>query len=253
MPIEATQESMAGPSRDWSVTEVLTSLLEARGLVKAYPTPVETIRAVDGVTLSLAGGEFVCLHGASGSGKSTLLHLLAGLIEPDAGSVLVEGVELRAAETRAAAEVRRTRVGVVFQDDNLLAELSVWENVALPLEISGIRPSEAKREAVETLALVGLDGLADRRPREMSGGQRQRVGIARALVGGRRILLADEPTGSLDSTNSRALFELLADLAASGRAVLVTSHDPNCRTYATRSVEMVDGRLVGAEVHGSGV
>lgn len=218
-------------------------LLEARGLSKAYATPAETIRAVDGVTMKLAAGEFVCLHGASGSGKSTLLHLLAGLIEADAGSVLVDGIELLSTDRRRAAEVRRTRVGVVFQDDNLLAELYAWENVALPLEISGTKGSEARREAEEALTLVGLAGLADRRPTDMSGGQRQRVGIARALVGGRRILLADEPTGSLDSTNSRALFKLLANLANEGRAILVASHDPNCRTYATRSIEMIDGRL----------
>lgn len=222
-------------------------LLEARELAKAYATPAETIRAVDGVNLSLTGGEFVCLHGASGSGKSTLLHLLAGLIKPDAGAVMVDGVELLPTAQRQAAEVRRTRIGVVFQDDNLLAELCAWENVALPLEISGAKVSEARREAEAALSLVGLAGLADRRPAEMSGGQRQRVGIARALVGGRRILLADEPTGSLDSTNSRALFKLLAELADAGRAILVASHDPNCRTYATRSVEMIDGRLEDAE------
>lgn len=228
-------------------------LLEARNLAKAYPTTVETIVAVDSVTIVISAGEFVCLHGASGSGKSTLLHILAGLIEPDAGAVLVGGAELRSADTRGAARARLTQVGVVFQDDNLIAELSAWENVALPLEVSGMRLADARHEAEETLGLVGLAGLADRRPREMSGGQRQRVGIARALVGGRRILLADEPTGSLDSTNSRALFELLAELAAAGRAVLVASHDPNCLTHATRSIEMVDGNLKGADAQASGV
>lgn len=221
----------------------LPPLLSSRVLSKAYVNQVETIHAVDGVTLSVSAGEFVCLHGASGSGKSTLLHLLAGLDEPDSGSVLIDGVEVDAKNTRAAAEVRRTKVGVVFQDHNLLAELTAWENVALPLEISGLKLAEARRSAEDALELVGLGGLEERRPREMSGGQRQRVGVARALVGGRRILLADEPTGSLDSKNSRALFELFAQLAAAGRAILVTSHDPQCRTYATRSLEMVDGRL----------
>ncbi|MFT3872901.1 MAG: ABC transporter ATP-binding protein [Nocardioides sp.] len=230
----------------------MSHLLEARGLVKTYSSPVETIRAVDGVTLTLSDGEFVCLYGASGSGKSTLLHLLAGLIEPDEGSVLVDGTELRSADVKGAAEARLRRIGVVFQGDNLLAELSAWENVALPLEVSGVKAGEARRDAEETLALVGLAGLADRRPAEMSGGQRQRVGIARALVGGRRVLLADEPTGSLDSTNSRALFELLAQLAEAGRAVLVASHDPNCRNYASRSIEMVDGHFEGAEVGAAG-
>lgn len=227
----------------------MSHLLQAHELTKTYTTPVEVVRAVDEVSLTLSGGEFVCLHGASGSGKSTLLHVLAGLIEPDRGSVLVDGVELRTADTKAAAAVRLEKIGVVFQDDNLLPELSAWENVALPLQVSGATLKEARSEADSALDEVGLAGLYDRMPWEMSGGQRQRVGVARALVGRRGVLLADEPTGSLDSANSRALFELLARLAAGGRAVLVASHDPNCRTHATRSIEMVDGHIarVGAE------
>lgn len=137
-------------------------------------------------------------------------------------------------------------MGVVYQDDNLLPELTAWENVALPLQIRGRRISESRLEAEGALALVGLDGLGGRKPQQLSGGQRQRVGIARALIGGRRILLADEPTGSLDSRTSRALFELLAELAAAGHAVVVTSHDPHCRRYASRSVEMIDGRVSAA-------
>lgn len=221
----------------------MSQLLAARGLVKTYASKAETVRAVDHVTLNLARGEFVCLHGASGSGKSTLIHLLAGLIDADEGSVLIDGVQLRGGDVKAAAEARLRRIGVVFQSDNLLAELSAWENVALPLEVAGAKERDARREAEESLGLVGLTELVDRRPAEMSGGQRQRVGIARALVGGRSVLLADEPTGSLDSSNSRSLFELLARLASTGRAVLVASHDPNCRTFATRSIHMVDGRF----------
>lgn len=228
--------------------------LQARGLSRSYVSAAETVAAVDAVDLDLYSGELVCLYGTSGSGKSTLLHLLAGLLRPDRGSVLIEGVEgvegvdLVDADERTRARIRRTHLGVVFQHDNLLDEFTAAENVALPLEITGRSSSEALSEAEQSLARVGLDGLGRRRPDELSGGQRQRVGIARALVGGRAILLADEPSGALDSSTSRSLFRLLAGLAEDGTAILVVSHDPECRAWAGRALEMVDGRLTSAGV-----
>lgn len=218
--------------------------LQAHGLAKSYRTPAETVEAVRDVSLTLDAGEFVCLHGTSGSGKSTLLHLLAGLVRPDAGSIVVAGVDLVAGTEAQRAAVRRAEVGVVFQHDNLIAEFDAWENVALPLEVGGTPLAEARRQALEALDLVGLHDVSGRRPHELSGGQRQRVGIARALVGGRGVLLADEPTGALDSVSSRALFKLFAEIASSGTAVLVVSHDPECRSWASRTLEMLDGRII---------
>lgn len=221
-------------------------MLQADGLTKRYVTAAETVHAVDDVSIVLSAGEFVCLHGTSGSGKSTLLHLLAGLTEADSGRVLVDGVDMVTAGVSERARIRRTTMGVVFQRDNLIDEFTAWENVALPLEITGVLGGSARAQAEEMLALVGVGDLAGRRPAELSGGQRQRVGIARALAGGRRLLLADEPTGALDSVSSRALFKLFTELAGDGVALLVVSHDPECRSWATRSLEMVDGRLVAA-------
>lgn len=219
------------------------TLLQAHGLTKTYVTPAETVVAAYEVSMTIDAGEFVCLYGASGSGKSTLLHMLAGLIEPDGGSVMVAGVDLVAANETRRAQLRRAEVGVVFQQDNLISEFRSWENVALPLEVGGTPLADAREQAMLALERVGVVHLAERLPHELSGGQRQRVGIARALVGGRRVLLADEPTGALDSANSRALFELFSELAESGSGVLVVSHDPECRLAADRTVEMVDGLI----------
>lgn len=188
-------------------------------------------------------GEFVCIYGASGSGKSTLLNLLAGLDLADSGEIHVGGVELGAAGDRRRAELRLRTVGVVFQDHNLIQEFTAAENVALPLEAIGMPAAEARSEAVKQLARVGLGGLEDRLPWQMSGGQRQRVGVARALTGHRTVLLADEPTGALDSEATRELFSLIRGLCDEGVLAVVCSHDTRCRDYADSVYEVIDGRL----------
>lgn len=218
-------------------------LVRGSGLSLRFTNAVETVTAVDDVSLNVHSGEFVCIHGASGSGKSTLLQLLTGIRVPDSGSVLVGDTLLSVASEAERARVRLEAVGVVFQMSNLIEEFTVLENVILPLEARGCAAGASRDEGYRALDLVDMAELGHRRPRELSGGQQQRVGIARALVGGRRVLVADEPTGALDSANSELVFELFAKLAARGYGVLVASHDPRSREMATTAYAMTDGRI----------
>jgi putative ABC transport system ATP-binding protein len=212
-------------------------------------SPAETVRAVDGVDFEAGSGEFVCLFGHSGSGKTTLLRLIAGLDLPTSGEVVVAGLDLRTIPAEDRIALRREQVGVIHQSHMLIEEFTAAENVALPLEARGIRTEPALLEAEALLISVGLDGYGARYPAELSGGQQQRVGIARALTGGRPILLADEPTGSLDSRNAGAIFALLGALARHGTLVIVASHDPACKQFATRAVEMQDGKILADSVN----
>lgn len=212
-----------------------------------YDSEAERVTAVEGVDLDVRAGEFVCLHGTSGSGKTTLLNIIAGVDLPDAGVVSVAGTTVTDLKPEERIRLRREVVGMVHQQDSLIEEFTAVENVSLPLEVSGVAPDAARTQALSELARVGLEGLEDRLPRQLSGGQRQRVGVARALVGGRSILLADEPTGALDSKSAAVVYELLVDLAARGMVVIVASHDPECRGYASRVLEMRDGRMLANE------
>lgn len=228
------------------------SLLRLARVCRRFVSPAETVEAVRDVSLTAEAGEFVCLVGASGSGKSTLINLIAGLDVPDDGLVEVAGVDVGALGEGERAQLRLESIGVVFQDHQLVEEFTAAENVALPLEVRGMPSAQALAEAAGELARVGLTGLEDRRPSAMSGGQRQRVGIARALAGGRRIILADEPTGALDSENSQSLFELLARLSSEGTLVIVCTHDDLCRDFADSVYRMHDGYLA-VDVVGSAV
>lgn len=210
---------------------------------KKYITEAEEIWAVREVTLEAEAGQFVCIHGPSGSGKSTLLNLIAGLDLADSGEIKVVGQDVASLDENGRAALRRETVGMVFQDDALIEEFTAAENVALALEARGLDTSAALRQAEEELVKVGLDHLGSRWPRELSGGQRQRVGIARALTGGRRVLVADEPTGALDTKTSSDLFELVTGLCRAGTLAVVCSHDPLCRSYADVCYEMIDGQL----------
>lgn len=222
-------------------------VIEASDLVRVFTTGVESVVAVDHVTLAVRPGEFVCVYGASGSGKSTLLNLLAGLDVPDAGEVIIAGAALSRLSESKRARLRLESIGVVFQEHNLLDELTAAENVMLPLLARRMPKKVARDEAHTVLSLVGIDGLGDRRPREMSGGQRQRVGIARAFAGGRRLLLADEPTGALDAANSAALFDELRRVCdEKGFAAVVATHDPLARSRADRVLSMLDGTVSDA-------
>jgi putative ABC transport system ATP-binding protein len=200
------------------------------------------VSAVRGVSLAVEAGEFVAITGASGSGKSTLLHMLGGITRPSSGRVLLEGVDLASLSDDALALVRRRRIGFVFQRYNLLPELSLLENVALPLVLDGCSDAASNAAAREALHTVGLAERGRHRPDELSGGEQQRGAIARALVTGPAIVLADEPTGALDSANSGRVVEMLQRLVAdSGQTVLLVTHDPTIAAAAPRTIRMRDG------------
>jgi putative ABC transport system ATP-binding protein len=206
------------------------------------------------VTLSIAAGEFVAITGASGSGKSTLLHMIGGITRPTSGLVLLEGVDLATLDDDALAAVRRRRIGFVFQRYNLLPELTLAENVALPLVLDGTRPAESDAAARSALDAVGMGHRAAHRPDELSGGEQQRGAIARALVTSPAIVLADEPTGALDSANSARVVELLERLVADrGQTVILVTHDPAVAAAARRVVRMRDGRVEADDPVGAAV
>lgn len=219
-------------------------MIRVSGVTKAYSSNADVVWAARDVDLVAYAGEFVCIYGASGSGKSTLLNLLAGLDLADSGEIQVGDRNVRELDEAGRAELRLRTVGVVFQEYNLLEEFTAAENVALPLEASGIGRTSAHNEAVRQLARVGLSGLEARLPSQMSGGQRQRVGVARALTGHRAILLADEPTGSLDSTSTSEFFTLVRTLCDEDTLAIVCSHDPRCQDFADTVYEVTDGQLI---------
>ncbi len=204
------------------------------------------VTAVRGVDLAVDEGEFVAITGASGSGKSTLLHMLGGITRPTSGRVLLEGVDLATLDDDALAEIRRRRIGFVFQRYNLLPELSLAENVALPLVLDGATEARCRDAARLALEAVGMAHRADHRPDALSGGEQQRGAVARALVTDPAIVLADEPTGALDSVNSGVVLELLQRLVRDRRqTVILVTHDPSIAATAGRIVRMKDG-LVAA-------
>lgn len=218
--------------------------LQLRDVVKHYAAGEETVRAVDGVSLSVAPGELVALYGPSGSGKTTLLLIAAALLAPDSGEVLFEGTDVSHLGARESARYRRREVGFVFQSFHLLAGASALNNAALRLLCDGYSLADARREVRPWLERVGLGRRIDRRAGELSMGERQRVAIARALAGSPRLLLADEPTGNLDSRRTREILELLRELSHERRmpGVLVT-HDPRAQRFVDRVYTLRDGSL----------
>lgn len=223
-------------------------LLEARELSKTYRLGQERIVGVSDATLSLEAAEFVVLAGPSGSGKTTLLNLLGLVDTPDSGGLRFEGRDAVAMNERERARARRERLGFVFQSSQLLPVLSAEENVALALWIRDLPEDECRRRAREALEAVGLSGLEARRPDEMSGGQRQRAAVARAIVGEPALVLADEPTASLDTETATRLMDLFAELHEKRRiAFLFSSHDPRMIERAARRILLRDGRIVADE------
>lgn len=215
-------------------------VVEVAGLRHAYRLRA----ALDGVDLRVTRGEAVAITGPSGSGKSTLLHAVGGVLVPDEGDVRVVGEDVRALGEDGRSRLRRTRVGILFQHGQLVDELSLLENVALPLLLEGRRRGEAEETAAAWLRRVGVADLADRLPTEVSGGQLQRAALARALVPGPDVLLADEPTGALDSRAGEQIMELVAELAEEERmTVLLVTHDARVAAYADREVVLRDGRV----------
>ena len=219
--------------------------LEFIDVVKTFGAGSTEVKALGGVSLSVAPGEFVALMGPSGCGKSTLLHLAGAMEEPSAGRVRVKGRELGDLNLTERAALRRREVGYVFQRLNLVASLTALENVMLPLELEGTVGRAAREQARAALAAVGLDEQLDRFPDDFSGGQQQRIAIARAVAGERTVLLCDEPTGSLDTATGDAVVELLAGLPArTGTAVVLVTHEPRFASWADRVVFMRDGVIV---------
>ena len=219
-------------------------IVRATDVARVYPTGTTAVSALDGVTLEVRRGEFLAVMGPSGSGKSTLLNILAGLERPTRGTVVVDGADVSAMDEVSLASYRREKVGMIFQAFNLLPRYRVVENVALPLVFAGI-PREARlARARAVLDRLGMGPRADHRPSQLSGGEMQRTAIARALVTDPSLLLADEPTGNLDSANGEALLALFAELHARGQTVMLVTHDAGIASRAERTVRMRDGRIV---------
>jgi putative ABC transport system ATP-binding protein len=220
-------------------------MLELENARKYYDSPGGEIRAVDGASIVVRGGELVAIYGPSGSGKTTLLLLAAGLLQADSGHVRFDGVDLRTLAKREVLEYRRTKLGFVFQNFNLVPGLSAEENVALPLLLRGVHHRDARGRALTSLDAVGLRDRASHAPSRLSGGEQQRVSIARALVGRPRLILADEPTGNLDTETGDAILALLSSLPRERRAAtILATHDARVARNADRILAMRDGRLV---------
>jgi putative ABC transport system ATP-binding protein len=223
-------------------------MVEARGLSRDYPHGDETIHALHALDLTIARGEVLAVRGRSGSGKTTLLNLLGGLDRPTAGSVVVDGVEVSALSDRRLVELRRSTVAYVFQTFGLIPILSAAENVEVPLRLVRANGSERDQRVAELLELVGLGQRGRHRPHELSGGEQQRVAIARALANRPRLLLADEPTGQLDSETGHTIMNLLRTVVrAEGVTAVIATHDPLMLDVADRVVELRDGRLIDGE------
>jgi putative ABC transport system ATP-binding protein len=219
--------------------------IEMTGVVREYRAGGNVVRALDGIALRIDGGQFVSVVGPSGSGKSTLLHLLGALDSPDSGSIRFDGVEIATMSDDEQSSFRRHKVGFIFQFFNLLPTLSAWENVAIPRLLDGQRLGRARLDAVRLLQVVGVGSRIDHRPAELSGGQMQRVAVARALMMDPPLILADEPSGNLDSATGAAIVELLRSVAREGvdRSVVMVTHNAEAASAADRLITLQDGAV----------
>jgi putative ABC transport system ATP-binding protein len=237
---------LAQPSSGESRT--LVHAIQVRDAVKTYPVAAGEFTAIDGLSLDIDEGEFVAVVGRSGSGKTTLLNLLAGIDRPSSGSIRAAGADLGSLSESGLAGWRGRNVGLVFQFFQLLPTLTVIENVMLPMDFAKKIPADQRRERAEQLlARVGIADQADKMPATLSGGQQQRAAIARALANDPPLLLADEPTGNLDSTTAAAVLELFSDLNADGQTIVVVTHEREIRSIVGREVMLMDGRVVADE------
>ena len=213
-------------------------------LKKHYEMGGQVVRALDGVNLEIEAHTFTVVMGPSGSGKSTLLYLLGGLDHATSGEISIDGEKLTAMDENALALFRRRMMGFVFQSFNLISSMSAMENVAFPMQFNGTSSAQRVQRAAQLLQQVGLADRGQHKPGELSGGQQQRVAIARALVNDPRLILADEPTGNLDTSSGVVVMQLLSDLHRSGRTVLVVTHDPRMMRFATHKIVLLDGKQV---------
>jgi putative ABC transport system ATP-binding protein len=219
------------------------ALLELRDITKVYQLGGEEIRALDGVSLDIEGGEFISIIGPSGSGKSTLMHILGCLDTPSSGTIRLDGVEIQDASARQLAQIRNQKIGFVFQFFNLLPKLNVLQNVELPMIYAGISARDRHARAMDALRIVGLDNRSRHRPSQLSGGQQQRVAIARALVNNPRLVFADEPTGNLDSHTGELILDTFRQLHLEGRTIIIVTHDPEIAALTPRRIEIRDGKV----------
>lgn len=222
----------------------MTNVLELDSIAFGFPDGPALRHVLHGVDLAVSAGEMVAVMGPSGSGKSTLVNIACGLVAPTHGAVRINGEQPPPWSPPWWAERRRKAIGVIHQRHSLFAGLTVLENVALPLELDGVRRDVAAGDARDALAKVGIDRLAERKVRDLSVGQQQTVAIARGLVGGRNLLLADEPTAALDTTAAEAVVRLLGDAASNGCAVLLVTHDSRLASWADRIVRLRDGHII---------
>ena len=220
------------------------ALIEISNLHKTYDSGDVQVHALRGVSMSIDTGESVAIMGSSGSGKSTLMNILGCLDRPTRGMYRMDGEEVGALDRNRLAEIRNRTLGFVFQSFNLLSRTSAVENVELPLVYAGVSGRERRRRATAALKRVGLGGRLDHHPNQLSGGQQQRVAIARALVGEPKIILADEPTGNLDSRTSVEIMALFQELVAAGMTLILVTHEPDIAAHAARVIEMRDGQVL---------
>jgi putative ABC transport system ATP-binding protein len=220
------------------------ALIVAHDLRKLYRMGDEEVHALDGVSFSIPRGEYCAIVGPSGSGKSTLMNILGGLDKPSGGRIIIDGAEMASLDDDALADFRNRSVGFVFQSFNLLPRLTALENVELPMIYRGMSPRERHRRATDLLQRVGLGQRTDHRPTQLSGGQQQRVAIARALAGSPALLLADEPTGALDTQTGKDILALFEALNREGATIVLVTHDLEVAAQARRVIEMRDGHIV---------
>ena len=224
------------------------ALIETNSLMKVYEVGDTTVHALDDVSLSVTNGEFVAIMGPSGSGKSTFMNVIGCLDEPTSGRYLLEGIDIGHRGRDELAEIRNRKIGFVFQGFNLLPRTSALENVELPMLYNGFTPKERRQRAMDALRTLGLEGREDHNPNQLSGGQQQRVAIARALVNRAPLILADEPTGNLDTKTSIEIMELFVKLnEESGITILLVTHEPDIAAYSKRTVRFLDGKIVSDE------
>ncbi len=223
-------------------------MIELKNICKSFTLGGETIKALDNINFKVEKGEFVSIIGPSGSGKSTLMNILGLLDVPDSGEYILDDVMIKTAKENSLAEIRNKKIGFIFQNFNLLTKLNAIQNVQVPLMYRGVKHEESNKIAYEYLEKVGLKGREKHLPNQLSGGQQQRVAIARALAGKPEIILADEPTGALDSKTSTEVMELLQKLNEEGQTIILITHDINVAQKAKRIVRIADGKLYEGEV-----
>ena len=233
----------AARSEESSRVSAEPPIIALSNIVKSYKMGGEDVLATRGISLTVAKGEFVAIMGASGSGKSTLMNIMGCLDVPTSGHYHLDGVNIRSLDDRALSRIRNRKIGFVFQGFNLIPRMSALQNVELPMAYAGIKPAERRQRAIVALGLVGLGGRLEHVSSELSGGQQQRVAIARAISTNPALILADEPTGNLDTTSSVELMTIFSNLHAHGRTIVMITHEHDVAEYASRVVEVRDGMI----------